>query len=259
LLPSRKILIVSENPSVDEALSKLDTAFNERRTVVLIGNCWVNYWGRASSKLEPGERIVIIKEDGSVLVHRSKGYEPINWQPPGCSLKAYKDGASLVITAIRKSPRETVSIYFSQIYFLSALKLSDEGEFSLYASEEDMQKAILMEPSLIEDGFKPINYEKKVKPGFIDIYGIDKNGRMVVIEIKRRTAGKDAVLQLAKYIESLKVSAGQEIRGILVAPQISKEARRLLLSLGLDFKKIDPKKCSEILRRTENKKIIEFF
>lgn len=251
-------MVISENPCVDEAVDRLNEAFSERRAIVLVGNCWVNYQGRASSKLEPGERIVIIKEDGSVLVHRSRGYEPVNWQPPGCSLQAYKDNNMLVIRAIRRSPREIVSISFSQIHLLSTFKMVDEGEFSLYASEEDMQKAILMKPSIIEEGFKPINYEKKVEPGFIDVYGIDKHGRLVVIEIKRRTAGKDAVLQLAKYIDAVKSSVNREVRGILAAPQVSKEAKQLLMSLGLDFKRVDPKKCSEILQREEEKKILDF-
>jgi RecB family endonuclease NucS len=63
-----------------------------------------------------------------------------------------------------------------------------------------MQKAILLEPSLLEEDFKPISYEKKVEPGFVDVYGVDKKGRFVVVEIKRKTAGKEAALQLAKYI-----------------------------------------------------------
>lgn len=258
-MSAKKKIIVSENPNINEVVNELDRAFNERRTVILVGNCWVNYQGRARSKLKPGERIVIIKEDGSVLVHRSRGYEPVNWQPPGCFLKAYKDGDSLVVMAVRKNPHETVSIYFNQVFFLSALQLLDEGEFSLYASEEDMKRAILMMPSLIEDGFKPISYEKKVEPGFIDVYGVDKDGCMVVVEIKRRTAGKEAVLQLAKYIESLKASVNRKVRGILVAPQISREAGSLLASLGLDFKRVDPKKCSEILCRKEDKRIVDFF
>ena len=247
-MSAKRIPLVCKNPDVEEAINRLNEAFNERKTVILVGNCWVKYRGRASSNLEPGERIVIIKEDGSVLVHRPKGYEPVNWQPPGCILQAYKDEEFLVVKAIKRKPRETVILFFDKIHLLLAFKLIDEGRFSLYASEEDMQKAILLNPSLIEDGFKPINYEKKVEPGFIDVYGIDKNGRMVVIEIKRRTAGKDAVLQLAKYIEALKSSISREIRGILVAPQITKEAQKLLISLKLNFKRIDPKKCSQLLQ-----------
>ncbi|MBS7640677.1 MAG: endonuclease NucS [Candidatus Bathyarchaeia archaeon] len=252
-------IVTYENPDIDEAVNRLNEAFNEKRAVIIVGNCWVDYHGRASSRLEPGERIVIVKEDGAVLVHRSRGYEPVNWQPSGCILQAFKEEDKLVIKAVKRIPHEVVTMFFNKIHFLSTFRLMDEGEFSLYASEEDMQKAILMEPSLIEDGFKPIDYEKRVKPGFIDVYGVDKSGRIVVVEIKRRTAGREAVLQLAKYIETLRRELGREVRGILAAPDISKDARQLLLSLGLDFKRVDPKKCSEVLRRKEERKIVDFF
>lgn len=258
MLDKSSILIL-ERPSIDEAVNKLNEALSERRTIIVVGNCSVDYQGRANSKLKEGERIVIIKSDGAILVHRSIGYEPVNWQPSGCILQAFKEGCDLVIRAIKRSPRETVTVHFNKIYFLSTLRLIDEGEFSLYASEEDMQRAILVEPSLIEEGFRPVDYERRVKPGFVDIYGIDRNGRMVVIEIKRRTAGKEAVLQLAKYIEALREDVNREIRGILAAPGISREASRLLRALGLDFKRVDPKKCSEILKRDEMKKITDFF
>ncbi|MEM0050807.1 MAG: endonuclease NucS, partial [Candidatus Bathyarchaeia archaeon] len=100
--------IICKDPDIDETVNRLNEAFNEKRSVIIVGRCWVNYHGRASSRLEPGERIVIVKEDGAVLVHRSRGYEPVNWQPPGCILQAYKDGDNLVIKAIKRVPRETI-------------------------------------------------------------------------------------------------------------------------------------------------------
>jgi len=261
-LQSRNPSIVNEKPGLEEAVSIIDKAFSERKTVIIVGNCWVDYQGRASSKLEPGERIVIVKEDGSVLVHRSRGYEPVNWQPPGCLIQAYMEGGYLTIKSVKRSPRETVKIFFDKIFFISVLDLRDEGEFSLYASEEDMRRAILLEPSIIEEGFKPIEYEKKVEPGFIDVYGIDRNGCMVVVEIKRRTAGKEAVLQLVKYVESLKAELKREVRGILAAPDISKDAKNLLVSLGLSFRRVDPRRCSQILSkicgRVEERRIMDF-
>jgi hypothetical protein len=142
---------------------------------------------------------------------------------------------------------------------VSALNLVDSGVFSLYASEEDMQKAILLEPSLLEEGFKLISYEKKVEPGFVDVYGEDKNGKLVVVEIKRKTAGKEAVLQLAKYVDAIKSRVNREVRGILVAPNIAKDVQRLLATLGLEFKALDPKKCAEILKKSETKKLEAFF
>jgi len=219
----------------------------------------VDYQGRARSTLNPGERILIIKEDGSVLVHRPKGYEPVNWQPPGCIFHSDLREDIFLIKAVRRKPRETLQIFFDEIYFLAAMSLVDEGEFSLYASEEDMQEAIMIQPSLVEDGLHPITYEKKVEPGFIDVYGIDKNGRMVVIEIKRRTAGKEAVLQLSKYVDSLKNVVNREIRGILVAPKIAKGVQKLLLTLGLEFKRLDPKKCAEILKKRKARSLEDFY
>ena len=254
-----KPLNVLVNPNVAEAEKAVKEAVSQRKTLLVIGNCWVHYLGRAKSKLEPGERILIIKEDGSLLVHRSVSYEPVNWQPPGCIFQIQGKDNILEIRAVRQKPAESVKVFFDKIQMVSALSLADSGEFSLYASEEDMQKAILLEPSLLEDGFKPISYEKKVEPGFVDVYGMDKNGKLVVVEIKRKTAGKEATLQLAKYIDAVKGKANREVRGILAAPNIAKDVQRLLATLGLEFKSLDPRKCADILKRSEARKLEAFF
>jgi len=247
------------SPNMAEAGEIVKEALSQRKTIIMVGNCWVHYIGRARSELEPGERILIIKEDGSLLVHRSVGYEPINWQPPGCIFHSQVKDGILEIHAVRRKPPESVRVFFNRIQLVSAMTLADSGEFLLYASEEDMHKAILLEPSLLEDGFKPISYEKKVEPGFLDVYGEDKDGRFVVVEVKRKTAGKEAVLQLAKYIEAVKSRTNREVRGILVAPNIAKNVQRLLETLGLEFKALDPKKCAEILKRAETKRLETFF
>ncbi|MCK4439380.1 endonuclease NucS [Candidatus Bathyarchaeota archaeon] len=254
-----KPFTVLVKPSVKEAANAINAAVSQRRTILVIGNCWVHYSGRASSKLEPGERILIIKEDGSLLVHRSVGYEPVNWQPPGCIFHIQAKDNALEIHAVRRKPAESVKVFFDEIHMVSALSLVDSGEFSLYASEEDMQKAVLLEPSLVEEGFKPISYEKKVEPGFVDVYGVDKNGNLVVVEIKRKTAGNDAALQLAKYVDAIKSKVNREVRGILVAPNIAKGVQRLLATLQLDFKALDPQKCAGILKRSKTRKLETFF
>jgi RecB family endonuclease NucS len=248
-----------ENPSVEEAAEFVKTAVSEHKTVILVGNCWVDYKGRASSKLEPGERVVMIKEDGSVLVHRPTGYVPVNWQPSGCMFQTSVKQETLKIRATRRKPYESVSISFGNVFLVSAMKLIDRGEFSLHASEADMQKAILVEPSLLEDCSTPISYEKKVEPGFVDVYGYDVKGKLVVVELKRKTAGRDAALQLAKYVDYVKTVANRELRGVLVAPRLAKGVQTLLDSLGLEFKALDPKKCAEILQKLETKKLADFF
>jgi len=254
-----KTSVTLERPRLEEAEELVRRAFSERRSLIIVGNCWVDYKGRASSRLEAGERIVLIKEDGSVLVHRPTGYEPVNWQPPGCVFQTQVRDNVLQIRAVRRKPPESVRLFFDRLYLVSLLSLVDAGEFSLYASEEDMQKAVLLEPSLIEAEFKPISYEKKVEPGFIDVYGIDNDGNFVVVEIKRKTASRDAALQLAKYVESIRSSVSRNVRGILAAPHMGKEVQKTLATLGLDFKPLDPRKCAEILSRPETRKLAEFF
>jgi len=142
-MTKRKPLITAQNPTIEKAAQIIREAFTERKALIIVGNCWVDYRGRASSKLEPGERIVIFKEDGSMLVHRSTGYEPVNWQSPGCLFSVNRTNRFLQIRAIRRKRSESVKIFFDNIYLVSVLSLVDKGEFSLHASEEDMQRAIL--------------------------------------------------------------------------------------------------------------------
>jgi RecB family endonuclease NucS len=250
---------VQVNPTLTEAHTLIEKALRQRQTLVVAGNCHVHYAGRANSTLEPGERLLIIKEDGSLLVHRPVGYEPVNWQPAGSAFHVQTTKDKIEIHGIRQKPRESVRVTFTSILMVSSLNLQDSGDFLLHASEDDMHRAILLKPELLEEGFKPISWEKKVAPGFVDIYGEDKNGKLVIIEIKRKTATKEAALQLAKYIEPIKSKINRELRGVLVAPSLGKDVQRILATLGLEYKELDPKKCAEILKKTGNSKLETFF
>lgn len=254
-----KLFDVLLNPNFGEAEKSLKNAVSQRSTILVVGNCSVYYHGRASSKLEAGERILIIKEDGSLLVHRSVGYEPVNWQPPGCIFHIQSKDDTLEIHAVRQKPAESVKLFFDRIQMISTLSLVDTGEFALYATEEDMQKAIRIEPSLVEEGFTLIGHEKKVEPGFIDVYGTDKYGNFVVVEIKRKTAVNDDVIQLARYVDAVRTKVNRKVRGILVAPDIAKGVQALLATLKLEFKALDPKRCAGILKRSKTKTLESFF
>lgn len=225
--PNNKFSVLVE-PTLAEAKTLIEKAFTQRKTLIVTGNCKVDYVGRASSKLQLGERLLIIKGDGSLLVHRPTGYEPVNWQPSGSVFHAQVKDDMLEVHAVRQKPKENVKVQFTKVYSVTSILLLDAGDFILNASEEDMHKAILLRPELIEEGFKPISWEKKVEPGFVDVYGMDNAGRLVVVEVKRKTANKEAVLQLAKYIEAIKLKADRQIRGVLVAPNLGKDVQKLL-------------------------------
>lgn len=235
-----------------------EEAFNKgvasRKLIFMVGKCRVEYKGRAKSKLELGERLLIVKKDGALLVHRPVGYLPVNWQPPECILQASSNEEGVTVRALRKSVREEVKILFKEVKLMGVLDLSDEGEFTIHASEEDMRDAIILNPELIEEGFKVVDFEKKVEPGFVDIYGVDKLGNLTVIEIKRGTAGREAVTQLMKYVNSLKKLSSRNLRAIIAAPKLAKGVRALMEAFNVEFKRLDPKVCALILEGKGNKK-----
>jgi len=250
---------VRVNPTLNEAKQLIERAFAQRNTLIVAGNCHVRYTGRAASTLEPGERMLMVKSDGALLVHRPVGYEPVNWQPAGSIFHVETKNDTLEIHGIRQKPRESVKITFDAIFMVSSLTLADAGEFMLYASEDDMHRAVLLKPELLEEGFKPISWEKKVEPGFVDIYGEDKDGRLVIVEVKRKTATKEAALQLAKYVEPIKAKVNRDVRAILAAPSLGKDVQRMLMTMGLEYKELDPKKCAEILKKAGNTKLEAFW
>jgi len=252
-------LSVKVDPPISEAAEILEKAFRARSFALIIGNCRVDYEGRASSTLEWGERIAMVKQDGSVLVHRPTGYEPVNWQPPKCVVKVKLNDAGLVVSASRSQPRENVSIEFKEIRLTATGTLADSGEFALHVTEEQMKQAILTAPDLVENGLKPLQQEKSLgEAGFTDIFAEDKNGRLVVVEIKRNAASKDAVLQLERYLETLRKKVNRPLRGIVVAPELRKSAQPLLDSLKLEYVRLAPEKCFGVLKSRRDMKLSNF-
>lgn len=260
-MKAREPANVRINPSPADSKLFIQEALEKSKAILVIGSCEVHYKGRASSTLGKGERIIIITRDKALLIHRSWGYRAVNWQPPGCKFNIQQpEGMNLQITAVRMKPLESVKISLSSIYVICTMDLLDDSEICLYASELDMKKAILYKPDLIEDGLVPIASEKEITTGFVDILGRDRDGNDTVIEIKRARATKDAVLQLARYIEVFRKER-PKTRGILVAESLAKGAQKTISSLHLEFKKLSPKKCSEILSEkhgTEGNEITEY-
>ena len=253
------VLSVRINPTLSDAAESLEKAFRARHLVVLIGNCRVDYEGRASSTLEWGERIVMVKQDGSVLVHRPTGYEPVNWQPPKCMVSVRLEDGSLVVTATRPQPKESVSMEFKDISVAATGDLKDAGEFALHVTEEQMKQAIIVAPDLVEADLKPLEEEKSLgEAGFTDIIAEDKHGNLVIVELKRVAASKDAVMQLQRYLDTLRKRINRPIRGLVVAPELRRNAQPLLDSLKLEFVRLAPEKCFRVLKNKKDAKLSQF-
>jgi RecB family endonuclease NucS len=255
--PQKQIIL--DNPDLIQAEKAIKLGIARRKTVVIAGECKVDYEGRASSTLEAGERVIIIKADGSALVHRPREYSPVNWQPSGSLFRTRFLKNSLNIRVYRRKENETMEINFSDVIMVAVLDLVDSGKFSMWATERDMQEAIMFRPELLEKGFRPITKELSVDPGFIDILGNDQDGTLVVVEIKRVKATKEAVEQLKKYMDVIDLDKRRTVRAIIVAPEIANNALELLQKHGYEFKKLSPQECAEVLKEKKGKPLTAFF
>ena len=129
----------------------------------------------------------------------------------------------------------------------------------MHISEKEIRDILATNPEILGEKLTTIDVEKKVEPGFIDLYLKDKKGNVVVVEIKRLTARVDAVRQLKKYINSLKSHMRTEkIRGIIVAPSITKKAQELLLKEKLEFKQINIEALSKYVGKTEKRSLFDY-
>lgn len=212
------------------------------RMVQVVGSCTIDYQGRASSTLASGERLVIVKPDGTLLVHTGQGIKPVNWQPSGTNVavaeKTWDDQPVVVMTVERTSPREIVTLVFDEVHLAAAYELRDDEDLDLFGTEADIQQLLGMRPHLIEEGFEPYDMELDRRRGPMDLYGTDANGTRVVVEVKRRTAGIKEAQQLVRYTEREREVHG-EVRGILAAPGISDKAHRYLKDKELEYKELD--------------------
>jgi endonuclease len=240
---------VQISPALDEAQKELAKSFEARRMILLVGSCSIAYSGRTGSDLAEGERLVILKGDGCVLVHRGWNYQPVNWQPPGCVFQSRLEDGHLTIKAIRPSPLESLTITVSKIELMGSFQLKDEAEFVMHTSEELMQKAILVDPGIIETGLQIVDFEKKVPPGFVDVYAVDLSGNTVVIEIKKDPAGASAVKQIVEYLKYIQAPSGKKLRPIMVAPSLAKGVLPMMKKMGIEFRALTLQKSVETLQR----------
>lgn len=184
----------------------------------------------------------MVKPDGTALVHTDEGHQPVNWQPPGCTHEIQVDDGNLVVESTRSSPDELLVVSFESVGHIARYDVTDSEELSLSGTEADLKERILEEPAIVSPGFTPLATERSTPAGAVDIYGEDDSGATVVVELKRRRVGPDAVGQLNRYVTALErdLHDDAEIRGILVAPSVTDRARQLLSENGLEFSSAEP-------------------
>jgi len=145
----------------------------------------------------------------------------------------------ILIRGSRRNPPESLQVEISKTYVASYFIGMDSKSLELVGYEEDMGDLIFEDPGVIEEGFRPTSREYSTDKGFIDILGKDKKGNLMVLELKSRRAGTNAVKQLERYIEHFS-DHKKLVRGILVAPSVTEEAQEMLEEKKMEFISLEP-------------------
>ncbi len=184
--------------------------------------------------------MIILKEDGTLIVHQKRGREPVNWMPPRTKTELVETNGTLRLVCRKQRERERMEIDIFSVKSFQSFHLEDFSRLDVYGTERDYVRELIKNPSIIEKGFKLSKNERVTVAGSIDISGVDSEGKPVVVEVKRSKATPHDVVQLKRYVDSVKKKTNQPVRGILVCPSSSSKARRLILEYGLEIKKVDP-------------------
>ena len=235
-----------ERPSAAEAASIVEAALVSGRLVSLVGEVEVH--APDTGHVSRGVRHVLLKPDGSVVVHGQHGTTPDVALPGGAEPEVTAVDGTLGIAVGEEGARGRLR--FERVDHVVTARVgstssdSGSGDRSVEGSDghEALRERLLAEPERLEPGFRPLATERETSAGSVDVFGRDDAGRAVVVEIKAHRAGPAAVGQLDRYVSALvrDLHADAEVRGVLVAPSATDRTRRLLEERGFTFRAMSP-------------------
>jgi RecB family endonuclease NucS len=203
---------------------------------LLVARCEVRYSGRLSAVLPEAVRLLILKGDGSVLVHDDAGgYKPLNWMT--APTKVGQDGDVLVV---RKPKTEDVlEIRLAEILSDVVHDMGESVSLQKDGVERDLQEELAAAPYALGEELVLVKREWPTEVGPVDLMCKDADGEWVAVEIKR-IATIEAVEQLTRYLAFIRQDpAKASCRGILAAQSTKPQAATLAESRGLRCVEVD--------------------
>ncbi|MET7424091.1 endonuclease NucS [Dactylosporangium sp. NPDC005555] len=196
---------------------------------LVIAKCSVDYIGRLTAHLPPAIRLIMVKSDGSVLVHSDTGgYKPLMWMTPPCRLEEAPG-----LWRVLNKGGEELQITVEEILHDGAHPLGIDPGLVKDGVEAHLQVLLAAHPQTLGEGFTLVRREYMTAIGPVDLLCKDALGASVAVEIKRR-GEIDGVEQLTRYLELL----GRDpllapVRGIFAAQEIKPQARVLAEDRGI--------------------------
>ncbi|MFH1211617.1 MAG: endonuclease NucS [Candidatus Woesearchaeota archaeon] len=237
---------------LNEFEEEFESALKANNFIVFFCSCAIRYSGRAEAELGRGDRLVMIKGDNTLHIHQPSGGTPINYMKSGADIVLEKSSHHFILKAKHVKSKEFIDMEIFRVYNFMAEKLEDGAKQILVGNERDMSDMIKENPEIISKDFKPLSREEHTTFGFIDVFGHDKNGNLVIVECKRYAAGLDAVTQLRRYVEKIKELKGTDkVTGVIAAPSITPNAMEMLKKWKFLFRDVHPPKRLERFRKDQ--------
>lgn len=208
---------------------------------LVIARCSVDYAGRLSAHLPLATRLLVIKADGSVLVHSdSLSYKPLNWMSPPCTLAVREPdeeqaeaGVAEVWTVTHAKTADLLVISLHEILHDSSHALGVDPGLQKDGVEAHLQKLLAEQIELLGEGHRLVRREYMTAIGPVDILATDPSGASVAVEIKRR-GDIDGVEQLTRYLELMnRDPLLAPVSGVFAAQEIKPQARTLAEDRGI--------------------------
>ncbi len=211
---------------------------------LVIAACSVDYEGRLTAHLPVATRLLLVKADGSVLVHSDGGsYKPLNWMSPPCSFSelapepAEADEGVEVVWLVRHSKTDDrLRVRIFEVIHDSAHELGVDPGLVKDGVEAHLQRLLAEQIGTLGAGYTLVRREYPTAIGPVDILCRDAAGVTVAVEIKRR-GEIDGVEQLTRYLDLLNrdplLCAAGPVRGVFAAQEIRPQARTLATDRGI--------------------------
>jgi len=208
---------------------------------IVIAKCSVDYAGRLSAHLPLATRVLMLKQDGSLLVHSDGGsYKPLNWMSPPCSIETLEPdelqveaGVTEVWRVLHAKTADMLVVSIHEVFSEVEHELGEDPGLIKDGVEAHLQKLLAEQIELAGDGYTLVRREYFTAIGPVDILARDESGNSVAIEIKRR-GEIDGVEQLTRYLELMNRDPHlAPVTGIFAAQEIKPQARTLAEDRGI--------------------------
>jgi RecB family endonuclease NucS len=147
---------------------------------LIVARCEVRYSGRLSAVLPEALRLLMIKGDGSVLVHSDAGgYKPENWMTPPTVIEESPE--EIVVRKLKGDDR--LDIRIAEVLSDVTHDMGEAAALQKDGVERHLQELLAEYPEWCGEGLRLVRREWPTDIGPVDLMCRDEDDCWVAVEI----------------------------------------------------------------------------